>query len=84
MLAVLFALALTGLALAWFADGGLTDFHGRLIIALAAAAAVAMLVTLLLANMQIGGYTGDVLGAVQQMAEIAVLVVGLGAMRWLA
>jgi adenosylcobinamide-GDP ribazoletransferase len=46
----------------------------RGIFALAAAAA-AMAATATLARRQIGGYTGDVLGAAQQVAEAAVLLV---------
>jgi adenosylcobinamide-GDP ribazoletransferase len=38
------------------------------------AAALAAFVVTRLAERQIGGYTGDVLGAAQQAAEIAVLL----------
>ncbi len=61
--AVLLALVLAGLAV----GGGLALSFG---LAALAAAAVAALI----AARQIGGYTGDVLGAVQQAAETAVLL----------
>jgi adenosylcobinamide-GDP ribazoletransferase len=43
-------------------------------LAILAAAAVATLVIAILARRRLGGYTGDILGAVQQMAEIAALL----------
>jgi len=64
--ACLFAAAL-GLA-PWLAGAG----AGQIALAIAAAfAAVALIVNL--SKIQIGGYTGDVLGAAQQLAEIAIL-----------
>ncbi len=52
---------------------GLADALLALLLAGAAAGAV-----LWLARRMIGGYTGDVLGAVQQMAEITILLVAAG------
>lgn len=43
-------------------------------LAILAAAAVATLVIAILARRRLGGYTGDILGAVQQTAEIAALL----------
>jgi adenosylcobinamide-GDP ribazoletransferase len=57
-----------GLLLALLATGGVLGL-GLALVALAAA-----VVTGLIALRQIGGYTGDVLGAVQQTAEVAVLL----------
>jgi adenosylcobinamide-GDP ribazoletransferase len=57
-----------GLVLALLATGGALGL-GLALVALAAAG-----VTGLIALRQIGGYTGDVLGAVQQTAEVAVLL----------
>jgi adenosylcobinamide-GDP ribazoletransferase len=57
-----------GLLLAALAAGGV------MALSLGLAALVAAAVTGLIALRQIGGYTGDVLGAVQQTAEIAVLL----------
>ncbi len=65
------ALALGGL-LALLALG-LSDALLALLLAAAAAGAI-----LWLARRMIGGYTGDVLGAVQQMAEITILLVAAG------
>lgn len=59
---------LLGLLLAALAAGGV------MALSLGLAALVAAAVTGLIALRQIGGYTGDVLGAVQQTAEIAVLL----------
>jgi adenosylcobinamide-GDP ribazoletransferase len=63
--------------------GGLLAFlflgpMGGLMAIIAAVAAVAVVVWL--ANRQVGGVTGDVLGAQQQMAEIAVLVAAAAAL----
>ena len=57
-----------GLVIAWLALG----FGAGAIAALAAAAAA--LLVALIARAQIGGYTGDVLGAAEQAAECAVLI----------
>lgn len=84
LLAIVGAVAISGLALLWFAAGGGIAPGGDLLALLVAATAVGTLAMVALAHVQIGGYTGDVLGAVQQAAEIGVLIVGLGAMRWLA
>jgi adenosylcobinamide-GDP ribazoletransferase len=59
---------LLGLLLAALAAGGV------MALSLGLAALVAAAVTGLIALRQIGGYTGDVLGAVQQTSEIAVLL----------
>ncbi len=59
---------LLGLLLAVLAAGGVMG------LSLGLAALVAAAVTGLIAVRQIGGYTGDILGAVQQTAEIAVLL----------
>lgn len=52
----------------WLAGAG----AGQIALAIIAAFAMAALVAKL-ANREIGGYTGDVLGAAQQLAEIAIL-----------
>lgn len=52
----------------WIAGAGV----GQIVLAIVAAFAAAALVAKL-ANKQIGGYTGDVLGAAQQLAEIVIL-----------
>lgn len=44
-----------------------------------AAAAIAALIVAIISRRQIGGFTGDILGAIQQCAEIAVLLVVVGA-----
>ncbi|MGD9543528.1 MAG: adenosylcobinamide-GDP ribazoletransferase [Methylocystis sp.] len=62
-----FAAAAFGVA-PWLAGAG----AGHIVIAIIAAFAVAALVGRV-AERQIGGFTGDVLGAAQQLAEIAVL-----------
>ncbi len=54
----------------WLAGAGLIEIA----VAIFAAFVVAALITNL-AKKQIGGYTGDVLGAAQQLAEIAILAV---------
>ncbi|MDX1576168.1 MAG: adenosylcobinamide-GDP ribazoletransferase [Kiloniellales bacterium] len=59
---------LLGLILAALAVGG------GLALSLGLAALAAAVATAVIAARQIGGYTGDVLGAVQQTAEIAVLL----------
>lgn len=61
--------ALVGAAIALAALG---PFRGVVALAIAGAA---MTLTALLAQRQIGGYTGDVLGAFQQIGEIAMLLV---------
>lgn len=53
----------------WLAGAGL----GQLVLAIIAAFGAAALIAAL-ARKQIGGYTGDVLGAAQQVAEIAILL----------
>lgn len=63
---------LLGLLIAWICLGA----AGAL--AAAAAATVAAAVLMLVARRRIGGYTGDVLGAVQQITEIAVLLSVVG------
>ena len=50
---------------------------GRGLLALIVLAVIAALVAWL-AKRQIGGQTGDVLGALEQVSEIAVLLVALG------
>ena len=57
---------------------GLGWWRGILALAIAAAA---MGATAMLARRQIGGYTGDVLGAAQQLAEAAVLLVAAAQMH---
>jgi len=57
---------------------GLGWWRGILALAVAAAA---MGATAMLARRQIGGYTGDVLGAAQQLAEAAVLLVAAAALH---
>ncbi|HEY8125091.1 MAG TPA: adenosylcobinamide-GDP ribazoletransferase [Methylocystis sp.] len=67
-----FAAAIFGLA-PWLAGAGVSQIAVAIIAAFAVAALVAQV-----AKKQIGGYTGDVLGAAQQLAEIAILA-GLSA-----
>jgi adenosylcobinamide-GDP ribazoletransferase len=62
-----FAAAIFGVA-PWLAGAGLSQIAVAIVAAFAAAALIASL-----AKREIGGYTGDVLGAAQQLAEIAIL-----------
>ncbi|WP_332310765.1 adenosylcobinamide-GDP ribazoletransferase [Methylocystis silviterrae] len=62
-----FAAAGIGLA-PWLAGAGVSQIAVAIVAAFAVAALIANL-----AKKQIGGYTGDVLGAAQQLAEIAIL-----------
>ncbi|MGJ0511630.1 adenosylcobinamide-GDP ribazoletransferase [Methylocystis sp.] len=64
---VWFAAAGIGLA-PWLAGAGVSQIAVAIVAAFAVAAVIANL-----AKKQIGGYTGDVLGAAQQLAEIAIL-----------
>ncbi|MBM3655224.1 MAG: adenosylcobinamide-GDP ribazoletransferase, partial [Alphaproteobacteria bacterium] len=52
----------------WFAGASVSQIAIAIIAAFAVAALVARI-----AKRQIGGYTGDVLGAAQQLAEVAIL-----------
>jgi adenosylcobinamide-GDP ribazoletransferase len=61
------AAAVIGLA-PWFAGAGMSQIALAIIVAFAVAALVARI-----AKRQIGGYTGDVLGAAQQLTEVAIL-----------
>lgn len=61
------AAAVIGLA-PWLAGAGMSQIALAIIAAFAVAALVARI-----AKRQIGGYTGDVLGAAQQLAEVAIL-----------
>ena len=62
-------LAAAGIGLApWLAGAGVSQIAVAIVAAFAVAALIANL-----AKKQIGGYTGDVLGAAQQLAEIAIL-----------
>lgn len=63
---------ITGLAIAAVIALLLGGIGPGLVMLLAAAAAAALMAAL--ARRQIGGYTGDVLGAIQQSAEVAVLL----------
>jgi adenosylcobinamide-GDP ribazoletransferase len=53
--------------------------EARMLCAAAAAAAITALIAAGYCRRRIGGYTGDCLGAVQQLTELAFLLTGLGA-----
>lgn len=67
---------LLGAIVAFFALG-----FGAGLVAILATAAVTIL-AMRFARARIGGYTGDVLGMVEQLAEIAVLAVAASALAW--
>jgi adenosylcobinamide-GDP ribazoletransferase len=68
------------LALAWVRWGGAGPALGAAVLGGgAAAAALAALLAAVYFRRRIGGYTGDCLGAVQQLAELAFLLGGLAA-----
>jgi adenosylcobinamide-GDP ribazoletransferase len=54
---------------------------GRTLAAAFAAAAAVTLLAGMYFKQRIGGYTGDCLGAAQQMAELVFLLAGLGVME---
>jgi adenosylcobinamide-GDP ribazoletransferase len=79
----LLSAAIGALAVAPFAFGGDLESSLKIQVLLAAAAAASMTSVVAAAyfRARIGGYTGDCLGAVQQLAELSFLLVALAVLR---